>query len=66
MNRADWLFLNSDGTKELASKDGSSPTPGDGHWHGGIGYTVRYVVSGRINEPNDLVIATENKASESR
>lgn len=63
MTKVDWLFLNIDGTKALATTDGPTPMPGDGRFHNGTGYTVRYVISGRISDPNDMVIATENQPS---
>lgn len=60
----DWLFLRTDGSQELATlKENHTPNPGDGKWHSGIGYVVRYVVTGRTTSPNPFVIATEQQSA---
>ncbi|MBI1776467.1 MAG: hypothetical protein HYR63_14065 [Proteobacteria bacterium] len=56
----DWVFLNKDGSKSLATlKEKQTPNPGDGKVHNGVGYVVRHVVTGRTTGPNPIVIATE-------
>ncbi len=56
----DWLLLRADGSKTVVTlKEDGTPVPGDGKWHDGVGYVVRYVVNGRITSPNPFVIATE-------
>jgi hypothetical protein len=56
----DWLFLNKDGTKiEATLKEATEPSPGDGKWNNSVPYVVRYVLTGRVTNPNPFVIATE-------
>lgn len=57
----DWVFLNSDGSKDEATLiEKTLPTPGDGKAHQGKGYQVRHVISGRTTSSNPAVIATEH------
>lgn len=59
--KCEWIFLNKDGSKNLATLEGEVPNTGDGKEHGGKGYVVRHVISGRTTSPHDAVIATEHE-----
>lgn len=57
----DWVLLKADQTKiQITTTEENEPVPGDGKFHGNIGYKVRYVVRHRIDNPNPLVIATQH------
>jgi|GEM_PF-3525599 len=56
----DWLFLKLDGSQITATlNEGVPACAGDGKWHDGVGYAVRYILKGRISSPNPFAIATE-------
>lgn len=55
----DWVFLRAKTKAEATLYEAAVPTPGDGKFHNGQGYVVRYVVTERTTSKNPLIIATE-------